>query len=66
MILSTGMANIDDVVVNMKLFQFITNSCYFTTQSYPTENKDINLNVIRLTKNVFSMCYWLLWTRKNI
>ena len=56
MILSTGMANLDDVIAAYEVVSVYNKQVAILqcTSSYPTENKDINLNVIRKYQQIFN------------
>jgi sialic acid synthase len=55
MILSTGMANLDQVIAAYEVVSVHNKQVGILqcTSSYPTENKDINLNVIREYQKIF-------------
>ena len=55
MILSTGMANLDQVIAAYEVVSVHNKQVGILqcTSSYPTENKDINLNVIRKYQKIF-------------
>ena len=58
MILSTGMANLDDVIAAYEVVSIHNQNIALLqcTSSYPTENKDIHLNVIRKYQKIFNKC----------
>lgn len=57
-ILSTGMSNIEDVIAAYEVVSVHNKRVAILqcTSSYPTENCDINLNVIRTYQKMFSQC----------